>query len=255
MTTAKPTRYEPGDSGDRDSSGRGGGVAGLIAASIVTAGFLLGLGIFLAILLRSPSGTGTASDTPSPSAGGSGAPVASLSPGASAEPSADGSAAATASMPADPLPEYVARLPIAFHACAGTEEPSEGDVAVVEFLDELYGSAVSNRRCIVDRLVVSLHGFESGEAMNAAYGIAGGAHLSHTESCEVQIRAGQGGYSFADGREGQAVCLQHSGGHWIMWTDEVAGVLAVTYGTNTSSEASEILLAFWRERFSLGPAP
>lgn len=255
MTTARPTRYEPGDSGAQDSSGRGGGGGGLIAASIVAAGFLLGLGIFLAILLRSPSGTGSASDTPSPSPGVSGAPVESLSPGeASVPPSAEVSAAATASMPADPLPAYVARLPIAFHACGRAEGPSAEDVTVVEFLDELYESALSNRRCVVDRLVVSMHGFESDEAMDAAYAAAGGVHLSHTDTCEVQIRAGQGGYSFPDGREGQAVCLQHSGGHWIMWTDEVAGVLTVTYATDISPESAESLQAFWRDRFSLGPA-
>ena len=166
--------------------GRGGGGAGLIAASIVAAGFLLGLGIFLAILLRSPSGTGSASETPSPPAG-SGAPAVSSSPGASLQPSATGSAQA------DPLRAYVARLPIAFHACAGpAEEPSAAELAVVEFLGELYQSGLSNRRCIVDRLSVSMHAFESEEAMNAAYVAAAGAHLSHSESCDEQIRSGQG---------------------------------------------------------------
>ncbi|MBA2634270.1 MAG: hypothetical protein H0U86_14945 [Chloroflexi bacterium] len=125
---------------------------------------------------------------------------------------------------------------------------------MVGFLDGLYAAAMSNRRCVVDRLVLSLHGFESREAMDAAYAAAGGVHLSHTDSCEVQVRAGQGAYSFPDGRQGQALCLQHAGGHWIMWTDEAAGVLAVIYATNTSPETSEALLTFWRDRFSLGPS-
>ena len=247
MTTARPTAYEPGDSGDGDSSGRRGGGAGLIAASIVAAGFLLGLGIFLAILLRSPSGTGSASETPSPPAR-SGAPAASSS-GGSLQPSAAGSASE-----ADPLRAYVARLPIAFHACAGpAEEPSAADLAVVEFLGELYRSGLSNRRCIVDRLSVSMHAFESDEAMNAAYVAAASAHLSHPQSCDEEIRAGQGEYSSPDGREGEAVCLQHSGGHWIMWTDEVGDVLTVAYATDTSQATEELLLRFWTERFVLGP--
>lgn len=248
MTTARPTRYEPGD-GELGPSRRGGGGAGVIAASIVAAGFLLGLGVFLAILLRSPAGTGSASATPSPSAAESGA--------ASPSPSSDEpSVAPSASGVADPLPAYIGRLPIAFHRCDSGQvaAPPSGDVAVVGFIDGLYSAAVSNRRCVVDRLVLSMHGFESREAMDAAYAAAAGVHLSHTESCEEQIHAGQGSYSFQDGRQGQAVCLLHAGGQWVMWTDEAAGVLSVIYATDTSSGTAEALLMFWRERFSLGPS-
>ncbi|MEO6578674.1 MAG: hypothetical protein ABIO99_07250 [Candidatus Limnocylindria bacterium] len=125
---------------------------------------------------------------------------------------------------------------------------------MVPFLDALYAAATSNRRCVVDRLALSLHAFGSPEAMDAAFAAAAGAHLDHMVSCEVEVRDGSGSYSFPDGRQGEAVCLQNSGGHWIMWTDEANGVLVVVYATDTSPETAEALLTFWRDRFSLGPS-
>ncbi len=243
-TTVPPTRYDDADDEPR-SSGRGG--AGLIALSIVAAGAFIAVGIFLALVLR-PTGISDARPSPSSSgfASGRAESSASLFPSAaSAQPSASLGPTSNATN----LTQY------AWHNCQGVDEAPAQEETAVDGVEQLYDAATESRgSCLVDEGVgrnigLSYHGFDSREAMDAAFESFAAPHSGHPAMCQDSITGGYGRYSFEDGRNGLAVCLRNPQvrSHFVVWTNESANVITVAFTRRVDAEGAENLLTFWRD--------